>query len=105
MGTNEENLGRINKTEKERALSFELIQVKSSRISGIGFMSPRTSNTVGKEFMDRGMVIIEFNNPKGSRYVYFNVKRSTFNQLKNADSIGKTFGELFLNKFEYERIS
>ena len=92
MGTNEENLGRINKTEKERALSFELIQVKSSRISGIGFMG-------------RGMVIIEFNNPKGSRYVYFNVKRSTFNQLKNADSIGKTFGELFLNKFEYERIS
>ena len=92
MGTNEENLGRINKTEKERALSFELIQVKSSRISGIGFM-------------DRGMVIIEFNNPKGSKYVYFNVKRSTFNQLKNADSIGKAFGELFLNKFEYERIS
>ena len=103
MGTNEENLGRINKTEKERALSFELIQVKSSRISGIGFMSHR--DTPGKEFIDRGMVIIEFNNPKGSRYVYFNVKRSTFNQLKNADSIGKTFGELFLNKFEYERIS
>ena len=98
MGTNEENLGRINKTEKERALSFELIQVKSSRISGIGYLGNNDkSNT--------GMVIIEFTNPKGSRYVYFNVKRSTFNQLKNADSIGKTFGELFLNKFEYERIS
>ena len=98
MGTNEENLGRINKTEKERALSFELIQVKSSRILGIGYLGNNDkSNT--------GMVIIEFNNPKGSRYVYFNVKRSTFNQLNNADSIGKTFGELFLNKFEYERIS
>ena len=98
MGTNEENLGRINKTEKERALSFELIQVKSSRISGIGYLG-------NNEKPNTGMVIIEFNNPKGSRYVYFNVKRSTFNQLKNADSIGKTFGELFLNKFEYERIS
>ena len=98
MGTNKESLGRINKTEKERALSFELIQVKSSRISGIGYLG-------NNEKPNTGMVIIEFNNPKGSRYVYFNVKRSTFNQLKNADSIGKTFGELFLNKFEYERIS
>ena len=98
MGTNKESLGKLNKTEKERALSFELIQVKSSRISGIGYLG-------NNEKPDTGMVIIEFNNPKGSRYVYFNVKRSTFNQLKNADSIGKTFGELFLDKFEYERIS
>ena len=98
MGTNKESLGKLNKTEKERALSFELIQVKSSRISGIGYLG-------NNEKPNTGMVIIEFNNPKGSRYVYFNVKRSTFNQLKNADSIGKTFGELFLNKFEYERIS
>ena len=102
MGTNNESLGKLTKTDKERALSFELIKVKSSRISGIGFMVPRDTPSNG---LGWGIVIIEFNNPKGSRYVYFNVKRGVFNQLKDADSIGKTFGELFLNKFEYERIS
>ena len=98
MGTNNESLGKINKAMKSKVLDFKLIEVNSSRILGIGYIG-------NDDKSNSGMVVIEFKNPKGSRYIYFNVKRSIFNELKNANSIGKAFGELILDKFEYERVS
>ena len=67
---------------------MERVKVESSQVSSIGYQD--------------GILEVEFNT--GSIYEYRNVPQEHFKNLLNCDSVGKLFGSLIKNVYEFRKI-
>lgn len=65
-------------------------EVQSSNIARVGY--DETNSIVWIEFIN------------GSMYVYFDVPIVTYNELKEASSVGSYFNRNYKNQFAYQRI-
>jgi len=67
-----------------------MVNVESSNINQVGYDS------------DSNTLIIKFHS--GGLYCYFDVDENLYNNLLNADSVGKFFNQHVKNLYDYQRI-
>lgn len=97
--TETETVGMIGKSSLDLLVNMPLKEVNSSRVKAIGFIPCNSKK-------NSGTMVVEFNKPSGSKYVYFEVDSTTYEKLVNSESVGKAFQSLIVDKeYEYEKIS
>lgn len=77
---------------------MEMIDVKSSNIAAVGWEADADEESdVEGALLETGTLAIRFNN--GSLYEYADVPESTYDELRNSDSVGAYFHQAIRNVY------